>query len=102
MLLSRIFTVLAATMLVVTFGLIMLTPYDMPLLQGLAAYDAGLAAHIHDTIAETLGSRVWTIAFKPLLDRPIWLIPLSLGMVCVGVATTTNVPPATQRTRRRS
>ncbi len=99
---SRIFTVLAAALLVVTFGLIVLAPYDMPLVQGVTAFDPALLERAHDLIERWLGHAVWAVVVTPVLARPIWLIPLSLGMVCVGVATTTNGPPATHRTRRRS
>ncbi len=99
---SRTFTVLAAILLVVTFGLIVLAPYDMPLVQGVTAFDPGLLGRVHDVVEHWLGNTVWAVLITPVLARPVWLIPLSLGMVCVGVATTTNGPPATHRTRRRS
>jgi hypothetical protein len=101
-LVSRIFTVLAAILLVTSFGLLMLTPYDLPLLQGLAAVDPALVVRLHDSVVGILGHGAWTGVFMPVLARPAWLIPLGLGMICVGVATTMNVPPATHRTRRRS
>ena len=102
MLISRIFTVLAAILLVVTFGLIVLAPYDLPLVQGVTAFDPGLLERAHALIVHWMGTGTWAAVITPLLARPVWLIPLSLGMVCVGVATTTNVPPTAHRTRRRS
>ena len=102
MLISRIFAVLAAVLLVFTFGLIVLTPYDLPLVQGLTAFDPGLVQRLHDFIVPVLGNGIWSRVVTPLLARPAWLMPLALGMVCVGVATTTNVPPQTHRSRRRS
>jgi hypothetical protein len=99
---SRIFAVLAATLLVVTFGLIVLTPYDLPLGKGLAGFDPAMVARLHDGIVHVLGRGAWNWVVAPVLDRPVWLMPLSLGMVCVGVATSSNRPPAARRTRRRS
>ena len=99
---SRIFTVLAAILLVVAFGLIVLAPYDLPLVQGVTALDPALVAGAHAWVVRWLGTAVWAGAITPVLARPVWLIPLCLGMVCVGVATTTNVPPARHRKRRRS
>jgi hypothetical protein len=99
---SRIFTVLAAILLVAAFGLIVLAPYDMPLVQGMTALDPTLLLHFRHAVLHSLGNGVWSGVITPLLARPIWLIPLGLGMVCVGVATTTNVPAASHRTHRRS
>ncbi len=102
MIVSRTFTILAATLLVAAFGLLVLAPYDLPLVQGLGALDATLVERMHRAVVHSLGRGVWGTLVTPLLARPIWLIPLSLGIVCVGVATTTNVPATTHRTRRRS
>jgi hypothetical protein len=99
---SRIFTVLAAAMLVAAFGLIMLAPYDMPLVQGLSAIDPSLLRHIQHAVLQTLGSKAWAVLVTPVLARPIWLMPLALGMVCAGLAATTIMPVTPQRTRRRS
>jgi hypothetical protein len=99
---SRTFTILAATLLVTAFGLLVLAPYDMPLVQGLGALDSTLVERIHRAVLHSLGHAAWGNVVTPVLARPIWLIPLSLGIVCVGVATTTNVPATTHRTRRRS
>jgi hypothetical protein len=99
---SRTFTILAATLLVAAFGLLVLAPYDMPLVQGLSALDPSLIERLQHAVVHSLGRRFWGDVATPVLARPIWLIPLSLGIVCVGVATTTNVPATTRRTRRRS
>jgi hypothetical protein len=99
---SRIFTVLAAALLVATFGMIMLAPYDMPLVQGLTAIDPALLRHIQHAVLHTLGSRAWAALATPVLARPIWLLPLALGVVCAGLAATTIVPGTAHRTRRRS
>ena len=102
MLVSRIFTVLAATMLVASFGLIVLAPYDLPLVQGVTAIDPTFLRHFQHAVIHALGNRFWADIVTPVLARPVWLMPLGLGMVCVGVAATTNTPPAAHRTRRRS
>ncbi len=102
MLVSRTFTVLAAVLLVAAFALIVLAPYDMPLVQGVTALDPAMLRHFQHAVLHTLGGHVWAGMVVPVLARPIWLIPLSLGMVCAGVAATTSVPPAPHRTRRRS
>jgi hypothetical protein len=101
-LVSRIFTVIAAVLLVGAFGLLVLAPYDMPLTQGMSAIDPTLPDHLRRAILDTVGNGVWRWALAPVLARPIWLIPLSVGMLCVGVATTTNTPTAPHRTRHGS
>lgn len=102
MLVSRIFTVLAATLLVASFGLIVLAPYDLSLVQGMTAIDPTLLRHVQHAVIRTLGTRFWANLVTPVLARPVWLMPLGLGMICVGVAATMNTPPAAHRTRRRS
>jgi hypothetical protein len=99
---SRIFAVLAAILLVAAFGLILLAPYDMPLVQGMSALDPTLLRHFQHAVLHTLGSRVWARIVTPILARPVWLLPLALGMVCAGVAATTSAPATPHRTRRRS
>ena len=102
MLVARIFTVLAATLLVASFGLIVLAPYDLPLVQGMTAVDPTLLRHFQHAVIHALGTRFWADVVTPVLARPVWLMPLGLGMVCAGVAATSNTPAATHRTRRRS
>ncbi len=99
---SRTFTILAAILLVAAFGLLVLAPYDMPLVQGLGTLDPSLVERMQRSVVHALGHGAWGNIVTPVLARPIWLIPLSLGIVCVGVATTTNVPATTHRTRKRS
>lgn len=101
-LLSRIFTVFAAALLVLAFALGVLAPPDMVLAQGMDAMDPSLVTSVRDIVVRALGNGAWTGVLVPILARPIWLVPLSLGIVCGGVAMTTAMPAAPSRRQRRS
>jgi hypothetical protein len=100
--LSRSFAVLAAILLITSFGLIILAPYDMPLVQGIVAIDPSMLRHLQYVVIHTMGSSVWSRVLTPIIARPVWLVPLSLGIVCVGVATTIRVPACGQRKPRQN
>lgn len=102
MLVSRIFTVLAAVLLVSAFALIVLPPDGLTLLQGLAQLAPDTPGELKAHVVHVFGSRAWVHVFVPVLVRPVWMVPLALGMVCIGAAATT-LPPAElpRRTGRR-
>ena len=80
----------------------------------LAAYGIAVERHsllvaangINDTYLATKASRfghfIWTAVALPLLNRPVWLIPVSLGLICVGGAVSTITPTAPRTKQRRS
>jgi len=100
---SRIFAGLAAVFLVLAFALMVLAPVDLSLVQGLNWLDDGLAARMQAVIRAGLGNATWVGVALPLLARPVWLVPLGLGMVCVGMSASFKAPgPAERDSRRRS
>ena len=106
MVVSRIFTILAAALLVVAFALLVLPPDGMTLVQALAgmSQDAPeqFIGQLQHDVTQTLGTFTWVKLLVPLLVRPVWLVPLALGLLCSGIAATT-LPPAEspRRTGRR-
>jgi hypothetical protein len=99
---SRIFTVVAAVLLVTAFALMMLPPDGLSLKEGLAQIGPNTPEALMNGVRRTLGAEVWARVFLPLLVRPVWMLPLSLGVVCVGVAATTMPPTESpRRTGRR-
>ncbi len=98
---TRTFLVLAACLLVIAFALAVLPDWDMSLREALAAIDAAAPARLQAAVAGVVGPAVWRWAAEPLLVRPSWLVPASLGLICLGGAVTAYNPPG-RRTKRRS
>lgn len=98
MLASRIFAVLAAAFLVVAFALAALAPDDLSLASGLELVD-------HDWLVwlpKHTVAWLWEWIERPLLVRPVWLLPAAFGLVCGGAALTLYSGPTSRSHRRRS
>jgi hypothetical protein len=95
---ARIFAVLAAALLVAAVGIASLTPMDLSLGEGLLTLAPGLVAWLQAHSA----AWVWQWALRPLMQRPPWLVPASLGLICAGVALTFNLGKPSPSRRRRS
>jgi hypothetical protein len=98
--LFRAFAILAAALLVCAFGLVMLTPDGMTLDEGVAALGPRAISDFRHTVQHILGPGAWSRLCMPLLVRPVWLIPLCLGMICAGVAASLSTPSESQRSTR--
>jgi hypothetical protein len=99
-LISRIFSVLAATMVVAAFSLIVLAPSSMSLVQGLAQLDPELPRRLQLGTEHALGKIVWVRIFLPLLVRPVWLVPTCLALLFGGLAASTGAPTQSPRSTR--
>jgi hypothetical protein len=97
-LVARVFTVLAAVFLVAAIALATMLPPDMTLHEAMHAIDAGRADDLQRGLIGMFGKGIWTWLIAPLLLRPVWLAPLSLGLICVGGALTASfhAPPRTK------
>ena len=98
MLASRIFAVLAAALLVAAFALAALAPDDLDLAAGLALVDHEWLVWLQKHAISWL----WEWVERPLLVRPVWLLPAAFGLVCGGAALTLNSGPPSRSHRRRS
>jgi hypothetical protein len=98
---TRAFLVMAACLLVAAFALAVLPQWDMSLRDALVAMDAEFPARFQAAVTRVSGQAFWHWAAEPLLVRPSWLVPASLGLICVGGAVTAYTPPG-RRTKRRS
>lgn len=98
---ARIFAVLAAALLIAAFAVGTLAPPDMPLGAALFTLNHDLLISVQAGIQRHLWPWVWDGACVPLLLRPAWLIPASLGIVSAGFALSLTSRP-THRSRRRS
>jgi hypothetical protein len=100
-LMPRIFAVGAAVLLVSSVALASLLPPDTTLAQVIHALDADLLFRGQALLTGWFGHGFWTWLVAPVLARPVWLMPASLGIVCVGgtVSALTHVSPHTKQKR---
>ena len=101
-LLPRIFAVLAAVLLVGSVALASLMPPDISLYGALHLMHPVSPDHLQQVMLSRFGHFVWNALALPLLNRPVWLAPVSLGLICVGAAMTTLGPAAPRTKQRRS
>ena len=101
-LLPRIFAVLAAVLLVGSVAMASLLPQDISLYGALHRMHPVSPDHLQQLVTGRLGHFIWTVVALPLLNRPVWLIPVSLGLICVGGAVSTLNPAAPRTKQRRS
>ncbi len=88
---------LVAAVAVATFG-----PESISLGQALYLLDHDVLDQLPDWSTRTLGNWAWSAVIQPLLVRPAWLVPASLGIVCVGLSFSLSNRKTTHRSHRRS
>ncbi len=93
----RVFSLIAAVLLVGAFALALLGPQDMTLGEALHGFDTGLVARMQ----ALCGPLLWR-AVAPLIVRPAWLPIAALGLVAAGIATSLGTSRPSQTRRRRS
>ncbi|MGC8477936.1 MAG: hypothetical protein ACP5NP_16420 [Acetobacteraceae bacterium] len=96
---SRTFAVIAAALLVGAVALVMLAPPGLPLGEALFRLDHRLPLALRGT--SPVSGLVWRAVLRPLLVRPAWLLPASLGMVAAGVSLTLGTSGTGRGKRRR-
>ena len=102
MIAQRILAVLSAVLLVGSVALATLAPSGAPLGQVLFMVDHDLMERMHRFIADTMTDWVWSELFVPLLLRPPWLMPASIGLICAGVAVSLSSRKPARRPHHRS
>ncbi|HUN39373.1 MAG TPA: hypothetical protein VMU81_03710 [Acetobacteraceae bacterium] len=102
MTLQRIFAVLSAILLVGAVAAATLGPPSVPLGQVLLMVDHDLTETLRTAIEQHLAAWLWLDVAQPLLVRPAWLVPASLGLICAGAAFSVSARKAAGRTHRRS
>jgi hypothetical protein len=95
---ARIFAVLAAVLLVAAFALAALVPEGLNLGQGIAAVNRDWLNWL--TQRGPGAGWIWEWVEKPLLVRPVWLLPAAFGLVCAGAALTFSSGGPQGRSRR--
>lgn len=95
---ARVFAVLAAVFGVLAIGVASASPRGHTLAQALGQVDdlflGWLQRHSIDW--------AWTWLEQPLLLRPVWLLPATLALVCIGLALSFNFGATSPSRRKRS
>ncbi len=85
---SRILAVVAAILLVGAVGVAILGPPGLPLGRAISLLDQGLLSALHGAIRAYAGTWLWDDVLQPLLVRPAWLVPASIGLIFAGASVT--------------
>lgn len=101
MIAARILAVLAALFLVGAFALATLLPPSLTLAQLIALFDARMLYNVHDFVVANGSIWIWSRLVMPLMLRPSWLAPTSLGLICIGGAMTLGRSKGVPRSHRR-
>lgn len=102
MIAQRILAVLSAALLVGAVAIATVTPTSVPLGEALYMMDEGLVQRLHQLITGHVAVWAWSEMAVPLLLRPAWLIPASMGLICAGIALSLSNRKPARRTHRRS
>lgn len=89
-------------LLVGAVALATLGPPAVPLGGLLAMIDHDLTETLRSGIEQYLAGWIWSDLMVPLLIRPAWLVPASLGLVTAGVALSISGRKPAGRPHRRS
>jgi hypothetical protein len=98
---QRILSVVAAALLVGAVALGLLGPPDMPLGAALFLINHDLVHAFRGGIEAHFDHWMWDDVVLPLLVRPVWLLPASLGLVFAGLSLTLANKSRPQRSQRR-
>ena len=99
---QRTLAVLAAVLFVAAVGLATVSPQMITLGAVLSYFSVDGEVALHNWLVRVVGVWSWDYVVRPLLIRPAWLPPGSLGLICAGVALTLPARDATRRSHRRS
>lgn len=102
MTLQRILAVLAAALLVGAVSLALLVPPSLPLGQLLLMLDQDATDAAQAFVGRHFSDWIWSDLAMPLLLRPAWLVPATLGLICAGAATSISTKKTAGRSHRRS
>lgn len=101
MIAPRILAVLAAAAFVAAFAIATLMPSMSSLAQLVARDDPRALVALHDAVTAYGSAWMWNNLALPLLLRPAWLLPVALGVLCAGGATTLASRTGVPRSHRR-
>jgi hypothetical protein len=89
-------------LLVCAVGLATLGSRAISLGRGLANLDGRLEEGLRSWTLHLFGPWAWTELVTPLLVRPAWLLPASLGLIFMGLSLSLSYRNASRHSHRRS
>jgi hypothetical protein len=99
---QRVLAVIAAILLVAAVGIATFGAESISLGQAIYLLNHDVLDKLPLWSSRTLGKWMWISVIQPLLERPAWLLPASLGLVCVGLSLSLSNRKTTHRSHRRS
>ncbi len=102
MIAQRILAVISAVLLVAAVAVATFGPESISLGQALYLFDHDVLDKLPAWVTRNLGNWFWGSVIQPLLVRPAWLVPASVGIVCVGLSMSLSNRKTTHRSHRRS
>jgi hypothetical protein len=99
---ERVLAILAAICLVAAVGIGTFGPQSVSLGRALYFLDHDVIDKLPDWSTRTLGNWAWSSIIQPLLIRPAWLVPASIGLVFVGLSLSVSNRKTRDRSHRRS
>ncbi len=102
MIAQRVLAVIAAVLLVAAVGIATFGSESVSLGQALFLLDDSALDTLMKWSNRIGGHWAWGSVVQPLLVRPAWLVPASLGIICSGLALSLSNRKTTHRSHRRS
>lgn len=99
---QRTLAVISAALLVAAVAIATFGPQSVSLGQGLYLLDHGALDTLRAWTNRVLGHWAWSSLIEPMLVRPAWLLPASLGIICSGLSMSFVNRKTTHRSQRRS
>jgi hypothetical protein len=99
---QRTLAVLSAVLLVLAVAIATLGPRTFSLAWALTQVDANLLGNLQGWADRYVSPWAWGHLAVPLLVRPAWLVPASMGLVCAGLAVSLSSRKGAHRSHRRS
>jgi hypothetical protein len=99
---QRALAIFLAVMIVLSVALATLGRHPVSLGPLLAKLDPALPGLLKATIMDWFGTWTWSNIALPVLVRPAWLLPASLGILALGGLLSWPGSNTTHRSRRRS
>jgi hypothetical protein len=94
----RILAIAAAVFFVAAVGIATFGAETMSLGQALDL----IAPDVLNKLPAWFGDWAWVALARPLMVRPAWMVPLSLGMILGGLSASLSNRKTTHRSHRRS
>lgn len=102
MIAQRVLAVIAAILLVTAVAIATFGARSISLGQAIYLLDHDVLDKLPLWSSRTLGNWMWVAVIQPLLERPAWLVPASLGLVCIGLSLSLSNRKTPHRSHRRS